>query len=238
MITFLANPQRFMDFSRWAAPILGALAAVLLSIGFVWAFSVPEDYQQGATVRLLFLHPQIAILCSLIYAGMAGAAFFGVVFRHPLADAAARAAAPLGAGFTFLALVTGSFWGRPMWGTWWEWNDARLDSVLLLLLLFLGYLALLSAIDDEAKATRAANILAMVGVLNLPVIKFSVEWWNTLHQGPSLMSGGISAPYLPPFLLTLFGFAFLFGSLWMVRVRSEVWRRKAGALAIHAAGRA
>jgi heme exporter protein C len=155
--------------------------------------------------------------------------------------AAARAAAPLGAAFTFLALFTGSLWGRPMWGTWWEWGDARIVSVLVLFLLFLGYMALLAAIDDEAKATRAANILAMVGVVNLPIIKFSVNWWNTLHQGSSLFAGegkGLAPVYVPPFLLTLGGFAFLFGALWLVRVRGEVWRRKAGALAVQAAGKA
>ena len=238
---FLANPQRFMDFSKWAVPILGVAAVGLLIAGFWIGFSVGEDYQQGQTVRLLFLHPQVAIMSSVIYAAMAGSAFFGVVFRHSLADAAARAAAPLGAGFTFLALFTGSLWGRPMWGTWWEWGDARIVSVLVLFLLFLGYMALLAAIDDEAKATRAANIMAMVGIINLPIIKFSVNWWNTLHQGSSLFAQkgrGLSPEYVPPFLLTLGGFAFLFGALWMVRIRSEVWRRKAGALAVQAAGRA
>ena len=222
---FLANPQRFMDFSKWAVPILGVAAVGLLIAGFWIGFSVGEDYQQGQTVRLLFLHPQVAIMSSVIYAAMAGSAFFGVVFRHSLADAAARAAAPLGAGFTFLALFTGSLWGL----------------MLVLFLLFLGYMALLAAIDDEAKATRAANIMAMVGIINLPIIKFSVNWWNTLHQGSSLFAQkgrGLSPEYVPPFLLTLGGFAFLFGALWMVRIRSEVWRRKAGALAVQAAGRA
>src|SRR5688572_25712087 len=129
MIQLLSNPQRFMAFSRWAAPILGVAAAVALAVGLWLAFSVPEDYQQGKTVRLLFIHPQVAILSMFAYACLAGASFFGFVFRHALADAAARAAAPLGAGFAFLALVTGSFWGRPMWGTWWEWGDARLVSM-------------------------------------------------------------------------------------------------------------
>lgn len=239
MIQLLSNPQRFMAFSRWAAPILGLAAAAMLTSGLWIGFSVPEDYQQGQTVRLLFIHPQIAIMSMFVYACLAGASFFGFVFRHALADAAARAAAPLGAGFAFLALVTGSFWGRPMWGTWWEWGDARLVSVLVLFLLYLGYMALLAAIDDEAKATRAASILALVGVINLPIIKYSVEWWNTLHQPASKFTENDLAPvYQLPFSLTLLGFMALFGSIWLVRIRAEVWRRQANRLAVQAAGKA
>lgn len=241
MIQALANPQRFMAFSKWAAPIFGLAAAVCLIWGFWLGFTVAEDYQQGQTVRFLFLHPQVAILCSVVYACMAGAAFFGVVFRHLLADAAARAAAPIGAAFTFVALLTGSFWGRPMWGTWWEWTDPRLMSVLILFFLYLGYMALATAFDDDAKGTRAANILAMVGVILLPIIRFSVDWWNSLHQGSSMFAGegaGLAEVYVAPFLLTLFGFGFLFGALWLVRVRAEVHRRRATSLAVQAAGKA
>jgi len=241
MIQALANPQRFMAFSRYLAPILGAAAAILLVWGLALGFSVPEDYQQGDTVRFLFIHPQLAIAGSFIYACLAGSAFFGFVFRHALADAAARAAAPLGAAFTFLALLTGSFWGKPMWGSWWEWGDARLVSVLVLFLLYLGYMALQAAIDDEAKASRASNILALVGILNLPIIKFSVEWWNTLHQGSSMLArpgDGLAPAYIAPFFMTLIGFLLLFGALWLVRIRAEVWRRRAAALAVQAASRA
>ena len=240
MIQLLANPQRFMDFSRWAAPILGAAAAILLAAAFWLGFSVPEDYQQGDTVRLLFLHPQLATVGMFAYACLAGSAFFGLVFRHSLADAAARAAAPIGAGFTFLALLTGSLWGRPMWGDWWVW-DGRLTSYLILFLVYLAYMALLAAIDDEAKAARASNILALVGVINLPIIKFSVDWWNTLHQTASISltgESGLAPVYLAPFFLSMIGFLMLFGSLWMVRTRAEVWRRKAGALAVQLAGKA
>jgi len=240
MIQLLANPQRFMDFSRWFAPLVGVIAAVLLIWGFYLGFSVPEDYQQGDTVRLLFLHPQVITTGMFAYACMAGAAFFGFVFRHSLADAAARAAAPLGAAFTFVGLVTGSLWGKPMWGTWWEW-DGRLTSALVLFLLFLGYMALQAAIDDEAKATRASNILAMVGVVNLPIIKFSVDWWNTLHQKSSTSltgNSGLADAYLAPFFLTMLGFVALFGCLWMIRTRAEVWRRKATALQVQATGKA
>jgi heme exporter protein C len=247
MIQALANPQRFMAFSKWAAPIFGILAAVCLGIGLYLALSVSEDYQQGKTVRLLFIHPQIAFTSSAIYASMAAAAFFGFVFRHSLADAGARAAAPIGAGFTFLMLLTGAMWGRPMWGTYWQWTDARLVSALVLLLLFLGYMALNAAIDDEQKASRASNILAMVGIINLPIIKFSVTWWNSLHQGATFSikdlfsrspSGNLAPDYVLPFVLNFVGFMALFAALWIVRTRAEVWRRRAGALAVQAAGRA
>ena len=238
MIQALANPQRFMAFSRWAAPILWGLAVVLLGVGMYLAFSVPVDYQQKQTVRLLFLHPQLAFASEAIYVSMAGAAFFGFVFRHALADAAARAAAPIGAAVTLLALLTGALWGKPMWGSYWQWGDPRQTSMLALLLLYLGYMALNGAIDDEQKAARASNILALVGVIDLPIIKFSVDWWNSLHQGSSLMTGGLAPEYLPPFLLNFAGFMALFGALWMVRTRAEVWRRRAGALAIQAAVKA
>ena len=238
MIQLLSNPQRFMAFSRWATPILGFAAAAMLLSGLWIGFSVPDDYQQGQTVRLLFIHPQIAIMSMFVYACLAGASFFGFVFRHALADAAARAAAPLGAGFAFLALVTGSLWGRPMWGTWWEWGDARLVSMLVLFLLYLGYMALQAAIDDEAKAARAAAILALVGVINLPIIKYSVEWWNTLHQPASDFQRDLAPVYQLPFSLTLLGFMALFGALWLLRTRAEVWRRQAARLAVQAAGKA
>ena len=156
MITVLANPQRFLAFSRIAAPSLAVAAALLAAAGLWLGFSVPPDYQQGATVRIMFIHVPAAFAGMMGYAGLAGSAFFGLVFRHSLADAAAKAAAPLGAAFTFLALVTGSFWGRPMWGAWWVW-DARLTSFLILFLFYVGYMALQAAIDDETKAARASG---------------------------------------------------------------------------------
>jgi heme exporter protein C len=237
MFQVLANPQKFMVFSRWAAPIIGVIAIVLLAVGLWIGFHVPDDYQQGRTVRLLFIHPQIAILSMFAYACLGGAAFFGVVFRHALADAAARAAAPLGAAYTALALITGSFWGRPMWGAWWAW-DARLTSELVLFLLFLGYMVLVASIDDETKANRAGGILAMVGLINLPIIHYSVNWWNTLHQGSSDFTSDLSPVYALPFVICLLGYMAMFGSLWLVRTRSEVWRRRAQSLAIRQAGRA
>jgi heme exporter protein C len=238
MIAALTNPERFMAFSRWAAPLFGAIALGLGAVGLWLDFAAPPDYQQGYTVHIMFIHVPASWMSLFVYACLAGASFIGLVFRVALADAAARAAAPLGAGFTFLALVTGSLWGRPMWGTWWVW-DARLTSVLVLFLFYLGYLALQAAIDDEQRAARACAILALVGAINLPIVHFSVNWWNTLHQGASVFrAGGPAMPpvYLAP-LLTL-GLAYMaaFGSLWLVRIRAEVWRRRAGALAVRAAG--
>jgi len=230
MFSFFANPARFMALSRWLAPALGAVAAVTLLIGIVLGVTAPGDYQQHQTVKIMFVHVPAAWMGLFCYACLAGASFFGLVFRHSLADAAAKSAAPLGAGFTALALVTGSLWGRPMWGTWWAWGDARLTSEFILFVVYLGYMALHLAIDDEQRAARAAAILAMVGVVNLPIVHFSVEWWNSLHQGQSVMAKGgprMPAAYLTPLLLMAIGYTALFGSLWLVRIRAEVWRRRA-----------
>ena len=238
MFALFANPARFMQLSRWLAPLLGLVAAGLLAVGLWLGLTVPGDYQQASTVKIMFLHVPAAYVGMLAYVCLGGASFFGLVFRHSLADAAAKACAPLGAGFTFLALVTGSLWGRPMWGTWWVW-DARVTSVLVLFLLYLGYMAIHSAIDDEAKAARAAAILALVGVVNLPIIHFSVEWWSTLHQGATLIrpDGPAMPPvYVIPLVTMIFAYTFLFGALWLTRIRAEVWRRKAGAQALAAAG--
>jgi len=178
-----------------------------------------------------------AWLAMASYGCLGAASFFSLIFRHALADAAARAAAPLGAAFTLLALITGSLWGRPMWGAWWVW-DARLTSVLALFLLFIGYIALRASIDDEAKGARAGAILALVGLVNLPIVKFSVDWWNTLHQGESIFRAGgptLADVYLLPLGLTGAGYMAAFGALWLVRTRAEVWRRRATALAVQAA---
>jgi heme exporter protein C len=237
MFSALANPQRFMDVSRWAAPWLGAIAAALIAVGLWLGFTAPEDYQQGDTVRIMFIHVPAAWMAMFAYLCLGASSFLGLVFRHALADAAARACAPLGAAFTALALATGSLWGRPMWGAWWVW-DARLTSVLVLFLLYLGYMALQAAIEDEAKADRAAAILALVGLVNLPIVHFSVEWWNTLHQGESIFRKGgpaLAAVYLWPLGIMGLGYMCLFGSLWLVRIRAEVWRRRARSQALRAA---
>lgn len=234
---FLSNPERFMAFSRWAAPLFGMIAAALALTGLYLGFAAPEDYQQGDTVRIMFIHVPAAWMSMFCYACLAVASFLALVFRHALADAAAKAAAPLGAGFTLLALITGSLWGRPMWGTWWEW-DARMTSVLVLFLFYIAYMALRAAMDDEAKAARAGAILALVGAVNLPVVKFSVDWWNSLHQGASVFraDGPTVAPvFLWPLLLMGLAYMAAFGSLWLVRIRGEVWRRRAETLALRAA---
>ena len=238
MIAVLTNPQRFMAFSGWAAAGLGVLAALLGAAGLWLDFAAPPDYQQGYTVHLMFIHVPAAWASLFIYVCLGGASFVALVFRLPLADAAARAAAPLGAAFTFLALVTGSLWGRPMWGTWWVW-DARVTSVVVLFLFYLSYLALQSAIEDETKANRACAILALVGLINLPIVHFSVVWWNTLHQGASVFrAGGPAMPlvYLIPLLTLSLAYTAAFGALWLVRIRAEVWRRRANVLALRAAG--
>jgi heme exporter protein C len=240
MFAALANPHRFMAFSRWAAPLLGAVAAALIVWGLVLVWAAPEDYQQGDTVRIMFIHVPAAWMSMFAYACLGGASFIYLIFRHALADAAAKAAAPLGAGFTALALITGSLWGRPMWGTWWVW-DARLTSVLVLFLLYVGYMALRAATDDEGKAAVNGAILALVGILNLPVIVFSVEWWNTLHQGSSVFSmgggRGLAGVYQTPLALMGLGYMAAFGALWLVRIRGEVFRKKAQSLALQAAAR-
>ncbi len=234
---FLSNPERFMAFSRWAAPMFGAIAVELALAGLWLGFTASEDYQQGDTVRIMFIHVPAAWMSMFVYACLGGASFLALVFRHALADAAAQAAAPLGAAFTVLALATGALWGRPMWGAWWVW-DARLTSVLVLLLFYLAYMALRASLDDEAKAARAGAILALVGIVNLPVVHWSVNWWNTLHQGASVFRKGgptMTVDYLYPLLLLGLAYMAAFGSLWLVRIRAEVWRRRAEAAAMRAA---
>ena len=234
----LANPERFMRFTRPVTPGLWALAAVLLAVGTWLSFTAPEDYQQGDTVRLMFVHVPAATLGLMAYAALGISSFFALVFRHPLADAAARAAALPGAAFTALALVTGSLWAKPMWGAWWAWGDARLMSMLILFLFYLGYIALRSSIDDEVKAGRAAAVLGMVGLINLPIVKFSVDWWNTLHQPASLLRMGgpsLSEVFLVPLLTMMAAYAALFGALWLSAIRTEITRRRVLTLRARAA---
>jgi len=238
MVFGLANPQRFMSATRHAPAVLGALAALLFVAGIWLSFTAPEDYQQGDTVRIMFVHVPAAWMSLMVYAMLGGASFFALVFRHSLADVAARVAAPLGAAFTALALVTGSLWGRPMWGTWWEW-DARLTSVLVLFLFYLGYMALLASIDDEQKAGRAAAVLALVGLVNLPIVKFSVDWWNTLHQPASVFRAdgpAMTSALLTPLIVMALAYTVLFLALWILAIHTEIRRRRAAALTLRAAG--
>jgi len=224
-----ANPREFMRLSAVLLPFTAIAAVIALAVGLFLGFTAPPDYQQGATVTILFIHVPAAILAEGVYGLIAIASLFSLVWRHPLADVAARAAAPLGALFTALGLVTGSLWGRPMWGTYWVW-DARLTSFLLLLFLYLGYMALWNAIEDETRAARAAAILALIGAVNLPIIVYSVEWWNTLHQGESIISGKLAPVFLWPLLVMLAGYGLLFATLWMIRIRTEILNRRARSL--------
>jgi len=233
----LANPERFMRFTGPLTPWLWGLAAVLLLVGTWLSFTAPGDYQQGDTVRIMFVHVPAASLGLMVYGALGVSSFFALVFRHPLADAAARAAALPGAAFTALALITGSLWGQPMWGTWWVW-DARLTSVLVLFLFYLGYMALRSAIDDEQKAGRAAAVLGLVGLINLPIVKFSVDWWNTLHQPASLLRMGGSSldpVFLWPLLTMMAAYAALFLAVWLTAIRTEITRRRVMTLRARAA---
>lgn len=223
-----ANPKRFMDLSGKLLPWFIAITAITLLAGLVLGFSTPPDYQQGYTVRIMFVHVPAAWVAMMAYGVMAVASIFGLVNRHPLADIAARSAAPIGAAFTALGLVTGSLWGRPMWGAWWVW-DGRLTSFLLLLLLYVAYMALNDAIEDETRAARVSEIFAIVGAVNLPIIEFSVQWWTTLHQGESILrkdGPAIAAVFLWPLFLMALGYTFLFFVLWMVRVRSEILKKR------------
>ncbi len=224
-----ANPHEFMRLSGAVLPFTAVATTIAFAVGLYLGFSVPPDYQQGTTVRLMFIHVPADILAELVYCAMAVCSVLSLVWRHPLSDTAARAAAPLGAIFTALAIVTGALWGRPMWGTYWAW-DPRLTSFLLLLFLYFGYMALWNAIEDETRAARAAAILALVGLADIPIIKFSVDWWNTLHQGESIMSGKIAPVYLAPLFIMMLAYVLLFLTLWMVRIRTAILERRATAL--------
>jgi len=220
-----ASPMHFHAVARaWSAPLLW-LAAALFLAGLVGGLVLaPADYQQGESFRIIYVHVPSAWLSMFAYLVMAGAGATSLIWRVKLMDAIARAAAPLGASFTALALATGSLWGKPMWGTWWVW-DARLTSELLLLLLYLGYMALQSAIDDRRAAARAGAVLAVVGVVNIPIIHYSVEWWSTLHQPATITRLGapaIATSMLIPLLLMALAFQLLFFALLFIRVRSEL----------------
>ena len=223
-----ANPTRFMTLAGVILPWLGGLTLIVLAVGLWMSMQAPDDYQQGATVKIMFIHVPFAWLSMMCYSIMTIAALGTLVWRHPLADVSAKAAAPIGAVFTALALVTGSLWGKPMWGTWWVW-DARLTSVFVLFLMYLGIIALTRAMDDPAKSARATAILTLVGFINIPIIKFSVDWWNTLHQPASVMRMGgstIDGSLLRPLLVMALGFTLLFFTLHIMAMRNEIWRRR------------
>lgn len=226
---FLANPARFMSFSAWAAPMCLIAALVLFAVGLPWSlFYSPADYQQGETVRIMYLHVPAAWWALGIYSFMAAASFVGLVWRHVLADVAARAAAPIGATFAAICLITGSLWGAPTWGTWWEW-DGRLTSMLVLFVIYLGYIALWNAVEDEEKAARLAAILCLAGFINIPIVHFSVDWWATLHQPSSILRQGgssIHASMLGPLFTMAGAFFLLFAALTMMNMRAAIYRRR------------
>jgi heme exporter protein C len=225
----LANPTRFLGLTETLLPWLISLAATCLAVGLYLAFFVaPADYQQGDSVRIMFIHVPAAWLAMFCYSLMAIAALGTLVWKHPLADVAAKAAAPLGAAFTLLALFTGSVWGKPMWGTWWVW-DARLTSVLVLFIMYLGLIALWRSFDDPGRAGRVAAILTLVGFINIPIIKFSVDWWNTLHQPASVVrldGPTIHPTMLWPLLIMAIGFTLSFTALHLGAMRAEIYRRR------------
>jgi heme exporter protein C len=224
----LANPSRFLRLANATISWLSGVTVLAFAFGIDQAVVAPDDYQQGATVKIMFLHVPSAWLGMLAWGVMTVAALGTLVWRHPLADVTAKAAAPIGAAFTLLCLVTGSLWGRPEWGTYWVW-DARLTSELILLLLYLGVIALWHTVDDPSRAARAAAILTLVGAVDLPIIKFSVDWWNTLHQGASVFRLGGSTIYstiLIPLLVMTGAFTLLFTTLLLAAMRNEILRRR------------
>ena len=224
-----ANPAQFLKIANVALPFLWLITGLLFAIGLYGALvTSPPDYQQGETARIMYVHVPAASLALMIYCVMAFFSTIAIIYRHPLADAAAKAAAPIGAVYCFLALATGSLWGKPMWGTWWVW-DARLTSMFVLMLLYLGYMAIWQSIEEPTRAASIARIVAIVGVINVPIVKFSVNWWNTLHQPASILKMGgpsIDNSMLWPLLTMMAAFGFLFLSLQLTSMRSEIATRK------------
>ena len=235
MFSWFANPHRFLGLSQWLAPLCYSLGAVLILYG-LWQglWIVPKDeYQGGDIMRVMFIHVPAAWLSMASYVGLAIASFIWFIWRHEVADIAAKAIAPLGAVWTALCLATGSIWGKPTWGTWWQWDDARMMSVLFMFFLFLGYLALRAAMDTRQKAARAGAILAMVGLLNVPLIKFSVDLFTSLHQDASVITADgpkMAAVYLWPLLASGLGHAFLFAAMTQTLMRGEIWSRRSAHL--------
>ncbi len=224
-----ANPGRFLRISGRVLPVMAVLGLGLTLTGFVWGlFFAPADWQQGDAVRIMYVHVPSAWLASFGYLSLAICSVLSLVWRHPLADLAAAEIGPVGAAFTALCLATGSIWGKPMWGAWWVW-DARLTSVLVLFFLYLGHVALVRAFDDPQRGYRAGAILALIGVVNLPIIKFSVDWWNTLHQPATIKFTGSPTMYvgmLWPLLLCALGFTFGFAAIVLARTRAAVMERR------------
>ena len=235
-----ANPGRFLRLATRVQPWLTAAALILTVWGLVWGlFFSPADWQQGDAVRIMYVHVPAAWLASLGYIALAACSLLSLIWRHPLADLAAAEIGPVGAGITAVCLASGSLWGKPMWGAWWVW-DARLTSVLVLFFLYLGHIALLRAFDEPQRGYRAAAILALVGAVDLPIIKFSVQWWNTLHQPDSITLTGaptMSMSMLEPLMISALGFSLGFAAIITARLRAAVMEQRLRAL-LMARGRA
>ena len=224
-----SNPKRFQELSDNVYPLINFLAFFFILIGLYYSFfNSPPDYLQGETVRIMYIHVPSAWLSLMIYSSMGICSIISLIWKHTLADIISRSCAPIGASFTLVTLITGSIWGRPTWGTWWVW-DARLTSELILLFIYLGHIILSNAFDDFRKGDRNASILAIVGLINLPIIKWSVDWWNTLHQPASLTKFGapsIDSVMLFPLIFMALGLTFLFVSILLDRIKGEIYLRK------------
>lgn len=233
LINRFANPGRFLALARWLMPAAAVVCALTLASGLYEALiASPVDYQQGNSVRIMYIHVPSAWMGMFVYVTMAVAAFIGLVWKHVVAELYARAAAPIGAAFTFVCLVSGALWGKPMWGAWWVW-DARLTSMLFLFFLYVGYIGLVGAFDDEQKGLKAGAGLLLIGVIDIPVIKFSVDWWNTLHQPASVFRMGgpdIAEPMMVPLVLMAVAFHAFFVALVCLRLKTEITRRRVQAL--------
>lgn len=229
----LASPGQFLRVSGALLPWLGAAGVAITAVGLTWGlFFAPSDWQQGDAVRIIYIHVPSAWLATSGYLALALSCLASLVWRHPLADLAAKEIGPVGAAFTGMCLITGSLWGKPMWGTWWVW-DARLTSMLVLFFLYLGQITLVRAFDDPQRGSRAGAILALVGVINLPIIKFSVDWWNTLHQPASISLTGAPSMYvgmLLPLFVAAIGYTFVFAAILVARMRAAVMERRAHGL--------
>ena len=226
---FLANPTRFLKIANAVLPTVWAITIALFAVGLYGALvTAPPDYQQGETVRIMDVHVPAAWMARFVYTVMALASAVAAIFRHPLADVAAKTAAPIGAVFCFLSLATGSLWGKPMWGAWWVW-DARLTSMFVLMLLYIGYMAIWAAIEEPHRAAMVARVVALVGFINIPIVKFSVDWWNSLHQPASVFRADgptIAGPMLWPLFVMGLAYSFLFLALHLTAMRAEIAARK------------
>ena len=232
-----ANPTRFIGFADKAIPVLAIVTLLLLAVGLWMSLSAPQDYQQGYTVLIMFIHVPAAWLAMMTYSVMSISAIGTIVWRHPLADVSLRAAAPLGAMFTVLALATGSLWGKPMWGTWWEW-DARMTSVLVLLIIYLGLIVLSKAFEEPSEAALPVAVMTLTGFAIIPIIKFSVDWWNTLHQPASVSRfdrPAMGPEFLYPLLIMALAYMAIFFTLHLMAMRNEILNRRIRTLKMSAA---